>query len=596
MIALPQAGVLFAGAIGAVWRRMRLVVFVGCLSAVGARSSAQQMSIDALRAALDGNTVTGATIITHGYQPFDNAGDALMPLAQSVFDRTTSWLIDYEVVGGKSFIDVAGSTLPGGMNQTRHAVVLFDWARESDETKLGWVEGAGDALFNLVVNLGLANPKAGTAKDLHFIGHSFGTAVTSEAIERLARYNVPVDQATYLDPHEFDQPNLSDDVTMTTLGKPAGYGATVWNNVAFADTYYETRGTNALGRDNGIVPRGRPIPGSYNRFLDDGSELPDDGDGTQQQSPYPGDLSGDHTYVWNDFYRATVEKALPLNGKAPEGNVEWDKTGYNFSKIGLAADNTLARPAAEFFGAAPGQDHLYSDRNYATAAGAAGPQAPNAAAFTTAKYAPDWDRLSIFNGNFELDPQNPPPFINPLNIDDDNTPGWDTHSDVGGGIAETATLTGNTFLVLTEASGYNGTSRTHDRQYVPHDARRLEFDLWIPTAGANDALNVLLDGTSLGTFSTMNATAGFAKQFVPLATTLRNNVRELTFRVDLTAGMGTPVVRIDNVRYSLVPEPAGAWMLAVAGCAAPFRRRMKSWALRVGCTWNLIDISPNVRT
>jgi hypothetical protein len=215
---------------------------------------AQQMSIDALRTALNKNLVTGATIITHGFQFSASGGDALMPLAQSIAGRTTSWIIDYDVVNRRSFIDTNQSTLPGGMNDQRHAVVLFDWAQESFERTLGWAEGAGDALFNLVVNLGLADPKAGTAKELHFIGHSFGSAVTSEAVERLARYNIAVDHVTYLDPHEFDQPDLSDDPSMTTLGKPAGYGATVWNNVEFADTYYETRGTNVAGRNNDFVP------------------------------------------------------------------------------------------------------------------------------------------------------------------------------------------------------------------------------------------------------------------------------------------------------------------------------------------------------
>lgn len=531
------------------------------------RASAQRMSIDELRTLLDNNSISSATIITHGYQTSDGAGDALMPLAQAIADRNGGWLIDYDVVGGRSFIDTTQSMLPTGMNEQRHAVVLFDWARESDEAVEGWVEGAGDSVFNLMVNLGLVNPKAGTGKELHLIGHSFGTAATSETVERLARYNIAVDHVTYLDPHEFDQAALPDDPSMTTLGKPAGYGATVWNNVDFADAYYETRGTNANGRDSFVVPRGRPIPGAYNVYLNDGFELPDDRNGTAQQSPYT-DLSGDHSYVWSGFYRGTVQNGLPTGSPAPETAVAWNTTGYNFSQVGMREDDLIVRPDPVFFGAVPDQDHTYSNRNYATAAGAAAMGVGNPAAFTTAKYAPDWNKYTIFNGNFEFDPQSS---LNPFS-DDDNTPGWDTHSDNGGGAAETAAIGGNTFLVLTEATGRNSPSRTHDRMYVPHDVRRLLFDMAIPTAGMNDALNVLFDGKSLGTFSTMVVAANFATFSVPLTRNLRNDVKELMFRLDLVAGMGTPVVRIDNVRYSLVPEPACLVLLFSA--LGVFRRRI----------------------
>lgn len=548
----------------------RLVLLAGVSAACFSLATSccgQQISIDALRSLLDDNTVTGATIITHGYQAFDSGGDALMPLAQAIHDRQSGWLIDYDVTGGKSYVQTVQSTLPGGMNEEGHAVILFDWARESDEAVEGWVEAAGDALFSLVVNLGLADPKTGIGKDLHFIGHSFGTAVTSEAVERLARYAVPVDQVTYLDLHEFDQPFLPDDPSMTLLGEPAGYGATSWNNVAFTDTYYETRGTNASGRNQALVPRGRPIPGAYNLFLNDGAELPDDGDGTMDQSPYT-DLSGDHSYVWSGFYQGTVEQAVPTGQPAPEGAVDLTTTGYNFSKLGLLEDDALDRPNPVFFGAPPAQDHAYSDRDYATETGTPGFEVPDADAFTAAKYAPRWDRLTIFNGNFESAPQSPPNILG----DDDYTPGWDTHTDEGGGISETATESGNTFLVLTETGNNSGTSRTHNRMYVPHDVRGLEFDLWIPTLGTNDAVNVLLDDTSLGTFSTMTMTNAFATQFVSIPQNLRNDVLELTFRLDLTAGMGTPVVRIDNVRYSLVPEP-GTLALLLSPLALLVTRR-----------------------
>lgn len=174
--------------------------------------------------------VTGATIITHGYQQSDNDGDSLMPLALAIRDRAdrdngssqTSWLLDYDIghEGVDSSVDgepaVFDLTESGGATgllptlnmtsgQSGQLVLLFDWATESNESSAGWTEAAGDALFSLIVELGLVDPVRGTSVPLHFIGHSFGSAVTSEAIERLAAYNVRVDQVTYLDPHDFDE-------------------------------------------------------------------------------------------------------------------------------------------------------------------------------------------------------------------------------------------------------------------------------------------------------------------------------------------------------------------------------------------------------
>ncbi len=54
---------------------------------------------------------------------------------------------------------------------------------------------------------------------------------------------------------------------------PDAYGATVWDNVSFADTYYQTRGAHKGGPNQALVPRGRPIPGAFNAVLT--TELPD---------------------------------------------------------------------------------------------------------------------------------------------------------------------------------------------------------------------------------------------------------------------------------------------------------------------------------
>jgi hypothetical protein len=257
--------------------------------------SADLLSLPEVRGLLAAHEITGATVVTHGFQPSNNQtlsslgnGDSLRPLALAIANRAdaanggagTAWLLDYDIpgegVGG--VFDMSQSVLPdaGSAAQQGELVLLFDWAPESNELSAGWGEAAGDALFNIMVGLGVVNPALGAANDipLHFIAHSFGSAVTSEAIERLARFDVPVDQVTYLDPHDFDQSLLAvdGDQRLFDLGRPDGYGAAVWKNVAFADVYYQTRGLNSLVLPDTLVPDGRPIPGAYNVLLD--GELP----------------------------------------------------------------------------------------------------------------------------------------------------------------------------------------------------------------------------------------------------------------------------------------------------------------------------------
>jgi hypothetical protein len=177
------------------------------------------LSLAEVRDLLAAVDVTGATIITHGFQPTAGGGDSLMPLAQAIRTKADTangeqryaWLLDYDVPGQGEIgqFDRQGSILPdpnnGGL--AGEVVLLFDWAAESSETSSGWGAAAGDALFSMLVDLNLVHPDLGAQNDipLHFIGHSFGTAVTSEAVERLARFDVPVDHVTYLDPHDFDQ-------------------------------------------------------------------------------------------------------------------------------------------------------------------------------------------------------------------------------------------------------------------------------------------------------------------------------------------------------------------------------------------------------
>lgn len=319
--------------------------------------------------------VTGITIITHGFQPNEN-GDSLYSLAKEVFDRSraegiSSWLLDYdekaellaldETLGGGS--SDKHSILPTAADSSKsgHLVILWDWAKQSNEASNGWGSDAGDALFSMLVGSGLVNLNNPTQNPpLHFIGHSLGAAVTSETVKRLAYYDVPVDQVTYLDPHDFDQklglPGFKIDTAqqLWTLGDSRsglgaangnpGYGATVWSNVAFADVYYQNRDHGAFFDFLGAVPAGRMIPGAYGVFLNQ-AFLPKPP--PLLSNPWLPDLENklgsDHSFVWDSFYSRSVSATGDKDRSAPESglkplatvpSIDNVITGFDYSRFG----------------------------------------------------------------------------------------------------------------------------------------------------------------------------------------------------------------------------------------------------------------------
>jgi hypothetical protein len=442
------------------------------------------------------SSITSVTVVTHGFQLFNDmrlladGGDSLMDVAKDVQTRAggagKSILLDYDIVDGASGFDKLDSSFTvdtqGGSTSTipTHATLLWDWADDSNEHTGGWMGAAGDALFSTLVGLGFVDPSKGAAhtRSLHFIGHSFGTVVTSEAVKRLSAYNVPVDQVTYLDPHDFDQgipwPANESKQQGWTHGLPqapgpstthTGYGVTRWSNVAFTDVYYQTSAIDAS-------PEGRPIPGAYNRHL-------------PSQSLMDGSIAGDHTDVWDMFYRNTI------NNPSAAG-------GFNFSRIGNPTKTTeqvsAVRPAqTNFFDAS--QDHYWSseilvagdfgskDRtafNDSTATG--GPAIGLETQAEAASYAATATRgiPTVANGD--------------LAFRGDGTarvPGWSSHGGEG-----PAPITSSGALVIRPGA----TWRAHNISYVPHDASALVFSVRRTKAHAGDRLTVRFDGDELARF------------------------------------------------------------------------------------------------
>lgn len=161
--------------------------------------------------------------------------------------------------------------LPGVNPQTYYGkplVLLPDWVQnlESVWSNSGFSEAAADAFFTSLVgfNQQLGNDALFNSP-MHFIGFSRGTVVNSEIIQRLGTFfpedtnpnKFPDLQMTTVDPHDFNQPSLPPLVEDFFDPK-----VQVWENVTFADNYYQTvtiiDGPNVFPPV--ITPGGRDIP------------------------------------------------------------------------------------------------------------------------------------------------------------------------------------------------------------------------------------------------------------------------------------------------------------------------------------------------
>jgi DNA/RNA non-specific endonuclease len=191
-------------------------------------------------------------------------------------------------------------------------VLLPEWSTSGESTvpDAGFSEAAADSLFASIVKLDqslggsvgehdasnnltqlydnqgdlIRNQGLLLNSDLHFIGFSRGTVVNSEIIQRLGTYfphagGVYRDangkvikgdlQMTTIDPHDFKQDNLNKGFLSIVNNNAKDYSnfyeppVQVWNNVTFADNYYQTSGnTDGLGGLTSATPNGRELVGA----------------------------------------------------------------------------------------------------------------------------------------------------------------------------------------------------------------------------------------------------------------------------------------------------------------------------------------------
>ena len=522
-------------------------------------------------------SIKHVTVVTHGFQPqLAGSGDSLMPLAEKIYTRAgadKAWLLDYDVSNEAQGNGVLGSWGDRGVgvfdaDQSKMSaenptdiVLLWDWADESNDFSAGWTGASADALFTTLVSLHLANPVKGSEGNgisFHFIAHSFGSAVTSEVVRRFDAYHMPVDQVTFLDPHDFDEKGvpIDEDQNQSVLGYPGGYGVTRWDNVGFTDVYYQTSKET-------LVPQGRPIPGAYNRWISN-SDLP----GGNVAS------GGDHSDVWRLWYANTVTDATAT-------------TGFAYSEIanrGKAADKQVVRPPQNNF-YSDDQHHDFTPSQYVTK-DKNGAWVANTLGLSTARMSAEdlktkawpvqFDTFAIYNGGFDFKGYSG---ISSLGyaVTSDFVPGWNNHG--GGGLAKVTRGTGDPSLSLTSKTP----SRVHNTLYVPQGAAALSFTLKRTAANTGDYLVVRLGNDVLLCYKTdgtivdgriqldqTDATKGRWLLTVPFT----NRTATLSFSIERSDGGSVDAAAlIDDVRFldkanadkMATPGEPGPWGVAFAG-------------------------------
>jgi hypothetical protein len=212
----------------------------------------------------------GLTIITHGFQLQGDHPTWLDSIADQIIMKAGhGQRVNLTFDDGEFTPNPLPALLTDGVNDV--IVVAYDWASKSNNTVVvagdaepGWREAAGDFLANWLLSNNLVQEANAANIPIHFIAHSYGAVVISEAIRRLGFYGITVDQMTTLDPHDQQQDGIPDAI--------ADPSVTVWANVKFADNYWEDNVGQPDNRyDNDflskLLPVGHEILRAANRDL-----------------------------------------------------------------------------------------------------------------------------------------------------------------------------------------------------------------------------------------------------------------------------------------------------------------------------------------
>lgn len=287
-----------------------------------------RLSVDRLE---DRTVPAGTTIITHGLSLSSQFGSDswVRAMGNAIAARTPGpdVFLMYDFAAGLLRYD-GGAQVPANFQAgtgPEEYIVYTSWESASSRQTPGWAETAAEGLYGTLRRYGLADAN----HPLHFIGHSYGTVLNSEVIQRLGYLDgVTVDQMTTLDPHDFYEV-FTGSLTPTYEINIKQPDVHVWSNVTYADNYYNTSGMSSLFSP---LPHGRALDGAMN-FAAINTNL-------SSLNGFNDSGSMPHTRV-HEYYALTIDPNINLFDSGLDHSTWFSgpstNYGYRFSRIGVAS-------------------------------------------------------------------------------------------------------------------------------------------------------------------------------------------------------------------------------------------------------------------
>lgn len=463
----------------------------------------------------------GTTVIVHGLNPDENYS---LSQAQN-WTLTLAEAIAHRLGGGKIYIISEGYVqLLENIGTGAEKILVWDWLLTSQCPKFGFSEGAGDALAAILINeANKANPLWNLNK-IHFIGHSRGTIVSSEAIQRLGIYsdqsNITIDNQihfTTLDAHPWDdrlwdnigEPYSANDYSVN--GKQINKGVVAWGNVKYADNYWHYTNNPLNFTDlNGLDQ----IPGfNYNKNL------------SPQDGKYTGMTHG-KVHAW---YHGTVDSAA-VNDAAYDPlsidesgdwylNDERITNGFNIDKNTVATSSTIS---------------IWDDETI--------------------------NMFSIFNGDFQKVPAYSkviiewPEYLSLAlrNISPPITPGWISHG--GGGTGHIDGYLDLIFFTIFNPHlelDRDNEFLTHNYFFIPKSVDKISFRLSVSNKSNNgDILEVYLGNTIVSEFG-LGQKYNYLIKSILIPSTMKGTSQTLSFKIKPGSTTTDSEVFIDDIGFGL---------------------------------------------
>jgi len=495
-------------------------------------------------------SLAGTTVITHGFEPISgmvplwtySMGRAVLRAAGDTSGCGTipqqpplGTIFVYDPDSG-DWLFGCGSMDPGG-----EMVLVFDWSQESDGLNIGGTQGfteaAADALYAALRDPVL--PPSFSDVDLlqgpvHFIGHSRGSVVNSDCVERLGSAGIEVDQVTTLDPHPVN--GTFNELVDADWGDRA---PVTWTTVGFTDNYWRADGGGLSSLDfDGMslatdvdLDLGPAIEYDFNGIDDDPITL----EHTEVHAWYHGttDLLASDDEVGNDIDNEIA------NWWGDDGIPARDMTGFFYSAI--------------VGGARPGP---------------------------VDGVEPTWSPLSFYNGDFELVNEN----VDPPGI---GYAGWFYHGgDKPGAFVPWASSDPppGSHYYMSLSSGSDTEGLTHNRVYVDDSVTGIEMLRRVAVRSDDDRFHIVFsDGVtdSIVVDAPLDTTTPWTPVSFPIP--VDHTGRTYAIRFEIVGGAGPVESQLDLDAIRFVPEPGnGAAVVALGVLALLGRRTRKRNTARAG--------------